>query len=83
MLEALQPLAVAHCATVAVVDVDSEPALEAEYGDRVPVLFAGEPGGGTELCHYRFDRARVEAALAGACPVGAARDGIASDAKIR
>ena len=64
MLEALKPLAAARRATVAVVDVDGEPALEAEYGERVPVLFAGEPVGGTELCHYRLDRARVEAALA-------------------
>ena len=65
MLEAVGPLAAARQVPVAVVDVDAQPALEAAYGDRVPVLFAGEPVGGTELCHYRLDRARVEAALAG------------------
>ena len=64
MFEAVKPLADARHLTVAVVDVDTDSALEAEYGDRVPVLFAGEPVGGTELCHYRLDRVRVEAALA-------------------
>ena len=47
------------------VAVDGDPALAATYGDRVPVLFAGEPGGGVELCHFRLDRARVDEALAG------------------
>ena len=65
MLEAVKPLAAARQVSIAVIDVDAEPALEAAYGDRVPVLFAGEPAGGSELCHYRLDRARVEAALAG------------------
>jgi glutaredoxin len=64
MQDALTPLAAARGVGIAVVDVDADPALEARYGDRVPVLFAGVPGEGTELCHYRLDRARVDAALA-------------------
>ena len=71
MLDALRPLAALWGAVVVVVDVDAEPALERAFGDRVPVLFAGDPAGGAELCHFRLDRARVEAALAGA---QAARD---------
>ena len=63
MLAAVRPLAAAAGATVTVVDVDANPALEAAYGDRVPVLLAGEPGSGDELCHLRVDVRRVEAAL--------------------
>jgi len=63
MLAAVRPLAAAADATVTVVDVDADPTLEAAYGDRVPVLFAGEPGSGDELCHFRVDVRRVEAAL--------------------
>ena len=63
MLAAIQPLAAAAGATIVVVDVDAEPKLESAYGDRVPVLFAGEPGTGDELCHFRVDLGRVEAAL--------------------
>ena len=66
MLAALRPLAAARGVVVTVVDVDTEPALERAFGDRVPVLFAGEPAEGVELCHYRLDRLRVEAALADA-----------------
>jgi thioredoxin reductase (NADPH) len=40
---------------VEVVDVDSDPVLEAKYGELVPVLEAGN----RELCHYFFDEARV------------------------
>ena len=71
MLDALRPIAARQGVTVTVVDIDTEPALEPAFGDRVPVLFAGDPVGGAELCHFRLDRARVEAALAGA---QAARD---------
>jgi hypothetical protein len=66
MLEAVRPLAARRGASIAVVDVDADPALERAFGDRVPVLFAGDPRGGAELCHLRLDRARVEAALGGA-----------------
>jgi glutaredoxin len=64
MLRAVQPLAAARGVRIAVIDVDADPALEAAYGDRVPVLFAGRPGEGAELCRYRFDRGRFDAALA-------------------
>jgi len=64
MLLALEPLARARGVTVTVLDVDGDPALESGWGDRVPVLFAGDPGAGAELCHYRLDLPRVEAALA-------------------
>ena len=64
MLDAVRPLAAATGTPVVVVDVDADPALEAAYGDLVPVLFAGDPETGTELCHYRIDHARVGGALA-------------------
>ena len=64
MLDALRPMAAARGATVSLVDVDSDAALEEAYGDLVPVLFAGNPAAGRELCRYRLDAARVEAALA-------------------
>lgn len=46
---------------VAVVDVDSDPALEARYGERVPVLVHA----GKELCHYFLDPAAVRRYLTG------------------
>jgi len=63
MLAAVRPLAAAAGAPLDVVDVDADPKLESAYGDRVPVLFAGEPGSGDELCHLRVDLRRVQAAL--------------------
>jgi hypothetical protein len=36
------------------IDVDSDPALQAKYGDRVPVLTDAH---GRELCHGRLDPA--------------------------
>jgi hypothetical protein len=65
MLAALGPIAASHAASIDVVDVDADPALAATYGALVPVLFAGAPATGEELCRYRLDRARVFAALAG------------------
>jgi hypothetical protein len=66
MLDALRPLVRAHAASIEVVDVDrpEHAALEREWGERVPVLFHGAPAATNELCHYRLDAARVEAALA-------------------
>ena len=63
VLAALAPLAAAHGADIRIVDVDADPALEAAWGDLVPVLFAGAPAPEAELCHYRLDRGPVEAAL--------------------
>jgi hypothetical protein len=42
---------------VAIVDVDSDPALESRYGERVPLLMDGE----IELCGYRYDPAKLAA----------------------
>ena len=52
-----------HGATVQELDVDADPALEALYGDRVPVLMLGDVEDGSVLCHYHLDRVRVVAAL--------------------
>lgn len=63
MREAAQPVAERHGASIVEIDVDAHPALEAKYGERVPVLMLGAPEAGAVLCHYRFDAAPVEAAL--------------------
>ena len=64
MRAALEPLAQRAGATIAEIDVDADPALEATFGERVPVLLLGRPGAGRELCHYRLDARRVTQALA-------------------
>jgi len=56
------PLAGAAGVTVHEIDVDGDPALAQRWGDRVPVLLAGE----RELCHYRLDRRVLADFLAGA-----------------
>ena len=66
MAEALAPIASAHNATVHVVDVDADPALEEAWGDLVPVLLLGTSSDGIELCHYHLDADRLLRALAGA-----------------
>ena len=63
MRDALMPLAAAHGANVREMDVDADPALEAAYGDLVPVVLFGDVDDGQVLCHYHLDRARVVAAL--------------------
>jgi len=57
MRAALAPLAAAQGCAVDEIDVDADPALEARWGESVPVLLAGE----RELCHVRFDRAAFAA----------------------
>lgn len=42
-------------------DVDADPALDASYGERVPVL--ADPAG-VEICHYHLDEAALRARLA-------------------
>lgn len=42
-------------------DVDADEALEARYGERVPVL---TDAAGAEICHYRLDEAALQARLA-------------------
>ena len=89
MLAALLPLAAARGASVAVVVVDGDAALVSVWGDFVPVLFAGRPDAQAELCHYRLDLPRVEAALAAPGeradrrPEGSAPIDVACEAKIR
>ncbi len=65
MRDGLLPIAARYRAKVVEIDVDADPALEAEYGELVPVLLQGDVGDGVVLCHYHLDRARVASALAG------------------
>lgn len=60
MAAALEPLRHELGFGIERVDVDRDPALEARYGERVPVLAHGD----AELCHYFLDAARVRAYLA-------------------
>ncbi len=55
MLAGLQTLQTREPFKLAVIDVDSEPALAERYGERVPVLFHGD----LELCQYHLDRPLV------------------------
>jgi glutaredoxin len=59
MRAALDPLLVEFGATVDVIDIDADPALEARYNELVPVLAIGS----VELCRYRFEESPVRAAL--------------------
>ena len=61
MEKAVAPLADEFGATVTVLDVDADPALEARYDELVPVLLHGD----TELCHYHLDEAKTREYLAG------------------
>lgn len=65
MRDALAPLARRYGATVVEHDVDASPALEARFGDLVPVLLLGDAETGIEVCHYVLDVVRAEAALRG------------------
>ena len=47
---------------IEVIDIDRQPALEAKWGDKVPVLLDAN----REICHYYLD----EAALRRAVPFG-------------
>ena len=63
MRAALEPVATEFGMAVVELDVDADAELEARYGERVPVLLLGALPDAVELCHFRFDRARVERAL--------------------
>lgn len=56
---ALGPLLPEFGATLKVLDVDADPALEAKYDELVPVLLHGD----TELCHYFLDEDKVRQCL--------------------
>lgn len=60
MEAALQPLLQEFAAEVEVLDVDADAALEAKWGELVPVLLHE----GDELCHYFLDVPAVRARLA-------------------
>jgi glutaredoxin len=60
MRAALAPLLAEFGAQLDVIDIDSDPELEARYNDWVPVLVHEN----VELCHYHLDDARVRSALA-------------------
>jgi hypothetical protein len=51
MISGLQQWQERECFSFEVVDVDSDPNLRLRYGERVPVLIAGEK----EICHYHLD----------------------------
>ena len=59
MWEQLQTMRADRSFELTPVDVDEEPALRERFGDKVPVLTAGD----VELCHYYLDPRSVEAWL--------------------
>jgi hypothetical protein len=63
MRAALLPAAKRAGAAIVEIDVDADSALEAKFGDRVPVLLQGGVDG-RELCHFKFDADRVARSLA-------------------
>lgn len=68
MKVALEPLRRGFSFVLHEVDVDSDPALEARFGELVPVLMTGaphaSPGEAQELCHYFLDAFVVQKWLA-------------------
>jgi hypothetical protein len=64
MREALAPIAARHGLRVVERDCDADAALEALCGDRVPVLYAGDPAPGREIAEGRVDAASLDSALA-------------------
>ncbi len=61
MAEALAPLRESLGFSVEIVDVDTDPALEARFGELVPVLTDPQ---GAEICHYFLDIAALRSRLA-------------------
>ena len=61
--DALAPVIAGQDVEVVELDVDAHAALEARFGERVPVLLLGDVEHGRELCHYRLDDAAVRRAL--------------------
>jgi len=64
MIAALHQLQGRFDFDIKVVDVDSDPALEARFGERVPVLTAAVDEAERELCHYFLEQSAVTAFLA-------------------
>jgi thiol-disulfide isomerase/thioredoxin len=65
MRAALAPLVKGAAVEVVEVDADGDPALDERFGERVPVLLAGDAATGRELCHHRLDAANLASFLAG------------------
>jgi Glutaredoxin-like domain (DUF836) len=63
MIAALRGLQDRFTFEISVVDVDSDAALDARYGEWVPVLTAPTADGERELCHYVLDQPTVTAFL--------------------
>jgi thiol-disulfide isomerase/thioredoxin len=61
MADAVAPIAARFGIRIEKVDVDSDPALEARFGLRIPVLAHGE----RELAEHRLDAAVLERYLLG------------------
>jgi glutaredoxin len=57
LVELAEALGPEVAATVQVIDIDSDPALQRKYSTRVPVLMAD----GDFVCAYRLDAQRLEA----------------------
>ena len=63
MEAALLPLLEQFQATLQILDVDADPALEAIYDELVPVLLKGDGSTRQEICHYFLDASAVSAYL--------------------
>ena len=81
MLAAVRPLAAASGAILAVIDVDANPWLERLYGDRVPVLFAGDPDGRPRVVPWAARSEAGRSRIAGSQPPSGPE--VAPEAKIR
>jgi hypothetical protein len=55
MIAGLRQLRARFSFTLEIVDIDTDPVLEAHYGEHVPVLL----GGGRELCRHDLEPDRV------------------------
>ena len=55
MIAGLRVLQAGNRFELQIIDVDTEPRLEEQYGEWVPVL-VGDDG---EICHYHLDAAKV------------------------
>ncbi|WP_427310341.1 glutaredoxin family protein [Cupriavidus sp. H39] len=77
MKVALEPLRRDFSFTLHEVDVDADAALEARFGELVPVLMPGTPedlpAGAAPLCHYFLDEAVARVWLAAHGAARAAR----------
>lgn len=59
MRAALAPYQAQYGFTLEIIDVDDHPELEEKYNELVPVLLDG----GTEICHWFLDEAKLKAWL--------------------